>query len=209
MPPRRVPIAYIQGGRLGGMRPDGSFAPASEPAPDVARKLYARREALYIIDLDGQFNGACNLPLFQQLERRQVFAWIDAGCRKPEDVMDVFFAGAESVTLQLRHLSPEMLEEVGEIAEAEIHLGFTVEGRGLEKGLRPADVVGLVERVGATGVVLYEGPGSDFHSAENIAFELQRAGIPTTWVERAGSPNTARAQESDRFAAVVAWETPT
>lgn len=202
MPPRQIPLLYVHRGEFvqpdgaGGWKPWGDEKTATERA----RKLYTEHESVYVFDVDAQLAGKANLGFYQSLEKRHVFPWVDVGARKPEDVMDAFFAGAESITIQLRHMPPELLEEVGDLSEADFYLGFNVEGRGLERGLKAQDIAGLVERAGATGVVLYETEGSDFHAAENVAFELQRQGLPTAWAGRPGSSNRARAASSERFA---------
>jgi hypothetical protein len=201
VPPRRVPLLYVQDGRF--VQPDGSggWRPWGEgdAALERARKLYAERESLYVFDLDAQLSGTANLEFYQSLEKKRVFPWVDVGARKTEDVMDAFFAGAEAITIQLRHMPPEMLEDVGDLAEADFYVGFAAEPRGIEKGLRAQDLVDLVGRVGATGVVLYESDGADFHTAENVAFELKRAGVPTAWVGRAGSAHRSRAAASEHL----------
>lgn len=192
------------------MEPNGAGAWRTigkpEAALDRARGAYAAADGLYVIDLDGQFSGVANLPFFQALDRRGVYPWVDAGCRKPEDAMDVLFAGAESLTIQLRHMEPRKLAEVRELVEAELHVGFTVDERGLEQQLRPRDVLELAQRISATGIVLYEGERADLHSAENAAFELVRAGVPVTWVARPGSALTPHAEAGGRFSTLVVPE---
>lgn len=208
VPPRSVPLLHVQRGHF--VAPDGAggWKPAFEPAKEIdhARRLFEAADSLYVIDLDSQAAGVANLDFYQTLERKRVFPWLDVGARKVEDVMDAFFAGAESITVQLRHMPPDDLEEVGGLAEADFYVGVTMERNNLEKGLRPADLVGLAERVAATGIVLYEGADGDLHSAENVALELQKVTIPTVWVARPGSPQTERARRSERLAAVVAPE---
>lgn len=204
MAPRIVPLLYVQKGRF--VVPDG--AGGWRPGPDGsdverARKLFAAHDALYVFDLDAQTSGASNVEFYQTLEKRHVFPWLDVGARRPEDVMDAFFAGAEAITVQLRHMPPDLLEEVGGMAEADFHVGLTLERGGLEKGLAVRDVEELVGRVGATGVVLYEGVDADVSIAAAVADELKKAGVPTAWVERPGSVQAARAEASGSFAVVV------
>jgi hypothetical protein len=208
MPPRRVPLLFVQNGQLVVPDGEGGWKPAAERGQESAhaRKLQEAHERVYLYDLDAQFAGTAPLDFYQRLERDRVHPWLDVGARKPEDVMDAFFAGAEALTIQLRHMPPELMEEVGEMAEADFYVGLTVDRAGVEKGLRPRDVVQLAQRVAATGVVLYEDEGADLHAAENVAFDLQRAGLPTAWVERPNSPHHRRAATSERFALHVVPE---
>lgn len=210
MPPRRVPLLWVNEGRA--VRPDATKGwvrlADAEKTVEMGRRLFGTHESLYVVDVDGQFSGVADLELYQTLERQRVFPWVDAGCRKPEDAMDILFAGAEAMTIQLRHMEPAMLQEVTEMAEADLHIGLTVDASGLEKRLRSRDVVELSQRVGAKGVVLYEGEGGNFHAAENAGFDFLRAGLSSTWVARPGSVNTPRAAASDRFTTLVDWEAP-
>ncbi len=206
--PRRLPLIFVEKERFWAADANKGLAPLgpTETARERLRKLFVDHGGLYLLDLDGQAAGAPNLELYQALERFRVFPWVDAGFRKSEDVMDTLFAGAESVTLQPRHMSDADLVDAAALCEADLYLGFNVEERGLERRLRPHDVIELAQRLEATGVVLYETPASNFHDAENAGFEILRAGLPAAWVAQPRSPHTARALASDRFAIVAVPE---
>lgn len=208
MPPLLVPLGYVRGGRLVTPDPEGGWRKDGTPESDTDRvaELFRKHEHVYLVDLDGQKSGVANLEFYQRLERRQVSPWVDGGCRKPEDAMDLLFAGAEALTIQPRHMPPKAVAEVRDLAEADLHLGYTIEARGLEQRLAPRDALDLARRLDAKGVVLYEADGADYHAAENIAYEITRSGVPVAWVARPGSPHTRRAAASERFARLVAAE---
>lgn len=206
VPGRWVPLVYVKRSQLvvpGENRRWVPWNPSPGGAVDSAKRLFSTGQALYVWDVDGNEYGEPNLEFYQALERARITPWVDAGCRKPEDVMDVFFAGAASITIQLRHMEPSRIREVAEMSDAELFLGFTVEGNDLEKQIRPREVIEFAQQIQATGVVLYEGSQVEWRRAEDIAFELQRNGIPVSWASRYGSPNRPHAAASERFASVI------
>lgn len=208
MAPRIVPRVDVRRGEL--VRPTGPRAWESwagrEGGAAAAQLLYEKHQSLYVWDVDGNEFGEANLDFYQRLERAHVFPWVDAGCRNPEDVMDVFFAGSEAVTIQLRHMGGEALREVAAMAEADLYVGVGVERGELERRMRPRELIELVRAIDATGVVLYEGASVDFHAAENIAGEIQRNGFPVTWAPSPGSASLAPSLRSERFATLAVPE---
>lgn len=205
MPPRHIPLLYVQRGVVVTDDGKGFWVPIGDTAASVkaVKAKFDAAESVYLVDLDGQFNGAANIQFFQELERRRVFPWIDAGCRRPEDVMDVLFSGAESITAQLKHLNPEQLEEVGGMTEADFHLGLTFDHRGMDSGLRPADVVAMAEKVAATGIVLYEGERADWSKVDAACKEFHDAGLPSAWVAKPESQSSRYAQNSQHVSVLI------
>jgi hypothetical protein len=143
-----------------------------------ARRLFKAHGHVYIVDVGGLENGEADWEFIQQLERKQVFPWLESGARRVEDVMDAFFAGAERVTVAMGSLKPEAVKEVTEMAEGEVFLGVGLEPRGLLHGMRPLELAQLASSLGVQGVVLQAREPVEGGAFDRAAFEVRRAGLP-------------------------------
>lgn len=198
MPPQVVPLVWVRAGDL--VTPQGPrrwtpHARGLQAAAEAAHRLFAAHGGLYVWDVDGNEYGEANLDFYQALDKAGVTAWADAGCRRANDLMDVFVAGAHAATLRPVLMEPHRLAEAAGMTESELHLGFAFEGQGVEGGRRARDLLAMVHTIGAAGVVLYQGDRADLHAAENLAFELRRSGVAVTWVAPAGNPGPLRQSE--------------
>lgn len=199
-----VPLVYVKDGRPVRAGPGGRWvAAARDDGVGWVAKLFEASKAVYVYDLDGQTAGAANLPFLQSLEKRQVFPWVDAAPRSPEDAMDILFAGAEALTIQPKRMGDEHLADLVGLADADLHVAFSTGVHGIDGGVRPRDAVELAQRLGAKGIVLYETPTSDLQRALDAAFEVTRAGLAAAWMGRPGSPHVDKAAAAQRFTTVL------
>ena len=80
-------------------------------------------EVLYILDLDGIEKGKLNLCIFQELSSKYQL-WIDCGPRNIGDVVDIFMAGATSITVR-RTLNPSFsISDIRDISDSKIYLNI-------------------------------------------------------------------------------------
>jgi uncharacterized protein related to proFAR isomerase len=80
-------------------------------------------EVLYILDLDGIEKGKLNLCIFQKLSSKYQL-WIDCGPRNIGDVVDIFMAGATSITVR-RNLNPSFsISDIRDISDSKIYLNI-------------------------------------------------------------------------------------
>lgn len=78
-------------------------------------------EILYILDLDGIEKGKLNLCTFQKLSSKYQL-WIDCGPRNIGDVVDIFMAGATSITVR-RTLNPSFsISDIRDISDSKVYL---------------------------------------------------------------------------------------
>lgn len=201
--PTIVPLVHVKQGHV--VHPARrKWLPVAEheAALDQVADLFKQHDAVYVLDQDGQFSGVANLEFLQQLERKRVHPWVDAGPRTSEDAMDLLFAGVETLTLRPQHMGPEKIHDVAELSDVPLHAGIEL---ATERSQWPtiAAITDLVQRSGVHGIVLIEEAQTPWRDAENLAHELKRTGLEVTWVARHDSPHTGHAQRSDRFARVI------
>jgi uncharacterized protein related to proFAR isomerase len=80
-------------------------------------------EVLYILDLDGIEKGKLNLCIFQKLSSKYQL-WIDCGPRNIGEVVDIFMAGATSITVR-RNLNPSFsISDIRDISDSKIYLNI-------------------------------------------------------------------------------------
>lgn len=197
------PLFLLREGRLVRQLGERDWRPFTRgPDESLERiKTAPRGEAtVYLYDVDGVEAHAPNLSFYQRLERFQVPLWIHAGCKTPEDAMDVFFAGAESLTVDLASVGEAGLRELSDLAEGELHLGVGMRGRALVPAVRPFDLHRLAQETGIAGIVLDPEPGVDLHHAASLAGELRRHGLPITILLRRLPEARVLAGETDRIA---------
>lgn len=144
-----VPVVHVENGQLLELPDDDVEASLT----DLARRF----ERVAIVDVEGIRRNTADLTFLQAAGRRRSI-WVDAGSRYANDAMDLFIAGAESVTLRWNTLhNAAELEEAASLCQPET-LFLCLEfpgGKFLEhrKDPRPASaVVRLAESLGV-GIV--------------------------------------------------------
>ena len=104
-----LPVVHVERRRL----PEYPDAEPEKVFTDLARRF--GRVAL--VDVTGVRTNDADLEFIQQSSRRRSL-WLDAGSRYATDAMDIYVAGAETVTLRWNTLdSADELEEVAEMAQ--------------------------------------------------------------------------------------------
>lgn len=125
-----VPLLHIKNGQpLVGRH--GDWRPADPPYPDggtdladLARHLSVRFGSVCLVDLGTGRSDEPHLNLYQKLIKQNVRVWVDAFPETLEDVMDLFVAGADQVTVRLDRFDADELDEVLAMAEGEVWLGL-------------------------------------------------------------------------------------
>lgn len=130
-------------------------------APEEAFTRLGRRFGrLVLVDVTGVRTNDADLEFLQAAGRRHASLWVDAGSRYATDAMDLFVAGAETVTLRWNTLhSADELQEASEMTQAgSLFVGLEYPRGAFLRNPRdprgPEEVVKLAESVGA-GVVYY------------------------------------------------------
>lgn len=104
-----LPVVHVERRRL----PEYPDAEPEKVFTDLARRF--GRVAL--VDVTGVRTNDADLELIQQSSRRRSL-WLDAGSRYATDAMDLYVAGAETVTLRWNTLdSAAELEEAAELTQ--------------------------------------------------------------------------------------------
>lgn len=204
MPPVRVPLVFVRGQLL--VRPAGprrwtALVESPQQTVDRIRAMGPTEGYVYIYDVDGVEAGAPSHDLYQRLERAHVPLWLHLGCRTPEDAMDAFFAGAEALTIERRHMDDEALHELAELTEGEIHLMFAFQGRSLRPELRGFQLQRLVQEHRLSGIVFQPEASSDGHALNAYAGEVRRHGVTTSLFVAPGG--SALDPEPDAFDRVI------
>lgn len=144
-----VPVVHLEEGLLPEL--------GGESVDSALTRLARRFGRVALVDVSGVRRNQPQLEAVQAASRRRA-VWIDAGSRFATDAMDLFIAGAESVTLRWNTLdSGKELEEAAELCEpSTLFLGLEHPGgRFLEnrRDVRPlAAVARMAEELGM-GVV--------------------------------------------------------
>jgi len=112
-----LPLVHLERGRF----PE---YPAADPSV-VLTRLAARFGRIVLVDAGGVRANDADLEFIQEAGRKRTL-WVDAGSRYATDAMDLFVAGAETVTMRwntLRRASE--LEEAAAIAqEGALYVGL-------------------------------------------------------------------------------------
>lgn len=112
-----LPVVHYEDGKL-----------HDAPGESVERTLtqLARRFGrVVVVDVQGVKRNEPDLEALQAASRRRA-VWWDAGSRYATDVMDLFVAGAESVTIRWNTIhDPQELQDVGELLAPEtVHVAL-------------------------------------------------------------------------------------
>jgi uncharacterized protein related to proFAR isomerase len=91
---------------------------------ELLEKL-SENELLYVIDLDGIEKDESNLDIYQNLSKKYRL-WIDSAPRKLGDVVDVFMAGAENITLRKTFYPDVIIERIRELTENKIYANIEI-----------------------------------------------------------------------------------
>jgi len=78
-------------------------------------------EILYILDLDGIEKGKLNLCTYQKLSSKYQL-WIDCGPRNIGDVVDIFMAGATSITVRRTLNTSFSISDIRDISDSKVYL---------------------------------------------------------------------------------------
>ena len=78
-----------------------------------------QEQILYIYDLDGIEKDKPNLCTIQRLSKTREI-WIDSGPRNLGDIVDVFFAGANAITIRKRLFPKIDISKIREISENKV-----------------------------------------------------------------------------------------
>lgn len=196
------PLFLLREGRLVREAGERDWRPVTRGPDESLDRIRASKgeAAVYLYDVDGVEAHAPDVSFYQRLERLLVPMWIHAGCRTPEDAMDVYFAGAESLTVDLAAVGEPTFRELADLAEGELHVGLGMRGRKLVPDVRPFDLHRLAQDTGLSGVVLDPEPGVDLHHASSLMGELRRHGLPLTLLLRRAPEARRLAVEADRIA---------
>lgn len=138
---RAIPTPYLHGG--------------DDPRGFV-RHLFARFGRVAMVDYGGRLSIEPNHNLYQRVARGNVLLWLDAFPESLEDVMDLFVGAAERVTVRVDIMAGQELEDVLEIAEGEIWLGYPyADHHELDALLKRVPPGKLLDQ-GASGIVLID-----------------------------------------------------
>jgi hypothetical protein len=147
-----LPVLHVERRRLPeypGVDPEEAFT-----------RLGRRFGRLALVDVTGVRTNDADLEFLQTTGRRHASLWVDAGSRYATDAMDLFVAGAETVTMRWNTLhAAEELREASDMTQAgNLFVGLEYpRGAFLRNARDPRsadEVVKLAESVGA-GVVYY------------------------------------------------------
>jgi hypothetical protein len=183
VPPILHPLFLVREGLVVDEDGPRSWAPRTTTASQSVAMIKAASTAdvpAYVYDVDGVEAKAAQHSFYQKLEQAHVGPWIHPGCRTAEDAMDAFFAGAEAITVDVRHMPEETMTDLGEIAEGEIHLAAPVDG----SGPRPRELARLVGAHGMAGVVLMLEGATDPKRVDAVVAELASLGVARSLLSR-------------------------
>ena len=135
-----------------------------------------------VVDVQGIRRNEADLEFIQQAGRRRPL-WVDAGSRYATDAMDLFVAGAETVTMRWNTLdSPKELEEAAEVAQhGSLLLGLEFPRGGFLKHARDArtahEAAAFAEKLGL-GLVLLVDAAADLRSLPTSTAARFVQGLP-------------------------------
>jgi hypothetical protein len=133
----------------------------------VLTRLARRFGRVVVVDAGGIRTNNADLEFIQESSRKRLL-WMDAGSRYATDAMDLFVAGAETVTLRWNtiHSAAELEEAAGLAQEGSLLVGIEFpRGRFLPhpRDPRPAEaVVELAQRLGVGVVYVADRPDPSF-----------------------------------------------
>ncbi|HWG91469.1 MAG TPA: HisA/HisF-related TIM barrel protein [Candidatus Thermoplasmatota archaeon] len=128
----RFPLVHLSRGRL-------EEYPTEAPAPAL-QGLAKRAEMAYVVDLQGLTRNKADLDIVREASRKAAL-WVDGGSRYATDVMDLFIAGAERVTVRWNTLhSYSELIEASDLSE-EVYLGVEFQNGFVDNRRDPAGSV--------------------------------------------------------------------
>src|ERR1700689_1493867 len=109
--PVLVPCLMISKGRImlpgeGGPQPAEKTDGGSFDFFEVADRLMAEYERLYVVDLDGVDHDQPQLDYLQEIAQAGEI-WVDAGVRTADQAIDVLVAGAQRAVLSTAFLRAE------------------------------------------------------------------------------------------------------
>lgn len=157
-----VPVLHVRDGQAMVGRP-GAWEPMPTPYPDggddvvgLARHLSVRFGRVGIVDLGAGRTDDAHHNLYQKLAKQNVALWIDARPETLEDVLDLFVAGADRVTVRMDRMDADDLVEVLDMADGEVWLGYAFRNLDeLHRQLRERDPFRFLD-AGAEGIVLID-----------------------------------------------------
>lgn len=135
-----------------------------------------------LVDVQGVRRNEADLEFIQQAGRRRPL-WVDAGSRFATDAMDLFVAGAETVTMRWNTLdSPKELEEAAEVAQhGSLLLGLEFPRGGFLRHARdargPHEAAAFAEKLGV-GLVLMVDAAADLHALPTTTAARYVQGLP-------------------------------
>ena len=135
-----------------------------------------------LVDVQGVRRNEADLEFVQQAARRRS-VWVDAGSRFATDAMDLFVAGAETVTMRWNTLdSPEELREAAEVTQhGSLLLGLEFPRGGFLKhpkdGRSAHEAAAFAESLGL-GLVLLTDAGADLRALPTSTAARFVAGVP-------------------------------
>lgn len=104
-----VPVVHLDRSR---------FPEFPDADPEAALAQLAKRfERIAIVDVEGIRTNEPHVEFIQTASRKRSL-WVDAGSRYAEDAMDLFIAGADTVTMRWNTLdSPKELDEAASLCQ--------------------------------------------------------------------------------------------
>lgn len=143
-----LPVVHLERGR---------FPEYPSVEPEAALTELARRFGrVVLVDVEGVRSNDADLEFIQAASRRRSL-WVDAGSRYATDAMDLFVAGAESVTMRWNtlHSSDELAEAAEMCQPGTLWLGLEFpQGRFLSHGRDKRDAAAVAEWADGLGVGL-------------------------------------------------------
>ncbi len=77
-------------------------------------------DTIYVYDLDGIEKSKPALCYYQKLSKKHTL-WVDSGPRNLGDVVDVFLAGAASITIRKKYYPQVNIENIRELSENKVY----------------------------------------------------------------------------------------
>jgi hypothetical protein len=108
---------------------------------EVVKFLGKEYEGVYIVDMDGLERNRADFDLYKKLGTNPL--WIDSSPRDVGDVVDLFVAGANKITIRLEKMDFDTLKEVRWMCDGPIFL----------KGSESASIA---REIGFDGIVIDE-----------------------------------------------------
>lgn len=142
----RFPVVQLERGHL--------KEHPEEPLKEALTRLSKAHDQVYLVDLEGLRANKSDLELLAEATRNANL-WVDAGSRYATDVMDLFIAGAERVTVRWN-----TVHDFEELAEAvafseEVFLGVEFREAFIDNPRDPARTPDLLfQRAEALGIGL-------------------------------------------------------